>query len=171
MTISETGDSAGFTLLEILLVLALIGLMGTIFIGGSQALLTDKGRSLDEQFWEVCARARKMALEDRQSVLLSYDPKTKGFLLVDAQARSSVPVTGPDDTMIDFHPAQAESGSQVLVGGTLVETQPLTSVTFYNDGTCTPFRVQIRANNDAHLLAIDPWTCAPILSPGDARPN
>jgi prepilin-type N-terminal cleavage/methylation domain-containing protein len=171
MTTSETGDSAGFTLLEILLVLALIGLMGTIFIGGSQALLADKGKSLDEQFWEVCAKARKMALEDRQSVLLSYDPKAKGFLLADGAAHTGVPVTGPDDTMIDFHPAQADSGSQVLVAGTLVETQPLTNVTFYNDGTCTPFRVQIRADNGAHLLAIDPWTCAPILSPGDARPN
>lgn len=170
MTTSETGDSAGFTLLEVLLVLALIGLMGTIFIGGSQALLTDKGRSLDEQFWQVCARARKMALEDRKSVLLSYDPKAKGFLLTDTSEKTSVPVTGPDDAMIDFHSAQVESGSQVLVGGTLVETSPLTYVTFYNDGTCTPFRVQIRADSGAHLLAIDPWTCAPILSPGDARP-
>jgi general secretion pathway protein H len=170
MTTSETGDRAAFTLLEILLVLALVGLMGTIFIGGSQALLTDKGRSLDEQFWQICARARKMALEDRQSVLLSYDPKTKGFVLADAQSKVGVPVTGPDDTMVDFHPAQADSGSQVLVGGTLVETQPLAYVTFYNDGTCTPFRVQVRANNDAHLLAVDPWTCAPILSPGNARP-
>jgi prepilin-type N-terminal cleavage/methylation domain-containing protein len=170
MTTSETGDSAGFTLLEVLLVLALIGLMGTIFIGGSQALLTDKGKSLDEQFWQVCAQARKMALEDRQNVLLSYDPKVKGFLLADAETRTGVPVTGPDDTMVDFHPAQAESGSQVLVAGTLVETNAMGYVTFYNDGTCTPFRVQIRANNDAHLLAVDPWTCAPILSQGDARP-
>jgi len=170
MTTSETGDSPGFTLLEILLVLALIGLMGTIFIGGSQALLADKGRSLDEQFWQVCAQARKMALEDRQSVLLSYDPKAKGFLLADTAARTSVPVSGPDDAMIDFHSSQAEPGSQVLVGGTLVETAPLAYVTFYNDGTCTPFRVQIRADNGAHLLAVDPWTCAPILSPGDARP-
>jgi prepilin-type N-terminal cleavage/methylation domain-containing protein len=170
MTTSETGDSAGFTLLEILLVLALIGLMGTIFIGGSQAMLAEKAKSLDDQFWQVCAQARKMALEDRQSVLLSYDPKTKGFLLADTMGRASVPVLGPDDAMIDFHPAEAESGSEVLVGGTLVETQPMASVTFYNDGTCTPFRAQIRANNDAHILMIDPWTCAPVLTAANARP-
>jgi general secretion pathway protein H len=170
MTTSETGDSPGFTLLEILLVLALIALLGTIFIGGSQAMLTDKSKSLDEQFWQVCAQARKMALEDRQSVLLSYDAKTKGFVLADALSKATVPVLGPDDAMIDFHPAQSDSGSQVLVGGTLVETQPIAAVTFYNDGTCTPFRAQIRANNGAHLLSIDPWTCAPVLTPSDARP-
>ena len=26
------------------------------------------------------------------------------------------------------------------------------------------FRAQIRANGAAHLLSIDPWTCAPVLS-------
>jgi prepilin-type N-terminal cleavage/methylation domain-containing protein len=167
---SETGDRAGFTLLEILLVIALIALMGTIFIGGSQAMLTDKAKSLDDQFWQATAQARKTALEDRQSVILAYDTKTRAFVLADGLRKASLPVTGPDDLVIDFHPSQVPSGSEVLVGGTLVETQPMTSVTFYNDGTCTPFRVQIRANNAAHLLSIDPWTCAPVLSAADARP-
>jgi general secretion pathway protein H len=56
----------------------------------------------------------------------------------------------------------------VLIGGTVVETEPLAAVTFYNDGTCTPFRVQLRANGAAHILSIDPWTCAPVLSKSDA---
>jgi prepilin-type N-terminal cleavage/methylation domain-containing protein len=167
---SETGDRAGFTLLEILLVIALIALMGTIFIGGSQAMLTDKAKSLDDQFWQATAQARKTALEDRQSVILSYDAKSRAFVMADGLRKASLPVTGPDDLVIDFHPAQVQSGSEVLVGGTLVETQAMSSVIFYNDGTCTAFRVQIRANNDAHLLSIDPWTCAPILSASDARP-
>ena len=170
MTTSATGDRAGFTLLEILLVIALIALMGTIFIGGSQAMLTGKAMSLDDQFWRATSQARKTALEDRQSVIMAYDPKTRAFVLADALRKESLPVTGPDDLVIDFHPAQVQSGSEVLVGGTLVETQPMSSVTFYNDGTCTAFRVQIRADNAAHLLSIDPWTCAPVITRSDARP-
>jgi prepilin-type N-terminal cleavage/methylation domain-containing protein len=170
MTTSETGDPGGFTLLEILLALALVALLGTIFIGGSNALLADNAKSLDEQFWTACTAARKQALEDRQSVLLSYDPRTRSFVFSEGAAHVAAPVTGPDDLVIDFHPAQPSSGSQTLVGGTLVETEPIASVTFYNDGTCTPFRVQIRANGAAHLLSIDPWTCAPVLSLSDARP-
>jgi prepilin-type N-terminal cleavage/methylation domain-containing protein len=170
MTTSETGDRGGFTLLEILLVLALIALMGTIFIGGSQAMLADKIRSPDDEFWVACATARRQALEDRRSVLLSYDAKERAFVLNDGTTRKDLPVTGPDDLVIDFHPAQPTSGSEVLVAGTLVETEPMASVTFYNDGTCTPFRAQIRASGAAHLLSIDPWTCAPVLSQTDARP-
>jgi general secretion pathway protein H len=169
MTTSETGEAAGFTLLEILLALALIALLGTIFVGGSQAMLGGKSKTLDEQFWSICTRARKEALEDQKSVILSYDQKTRAYVLAEEAARVSVPVAGPDDMMIDFHPAQASSGAQTLVGGTLVETEAIPSVTFYNDGTCTPFRVQIRANNGAHILSIDPWTCAQVLHPSDAQ--
>ena len=167
MTTSGTGDRGGFTLVEILLAIALIGLLSWIFVGGSTALLTEKGSSPDEQFWKVCASARKEALEEQKSVIVSYDPKARGFLLNDGGNALAVPVSGPDDLVIDFHPAESNSSSSVLIGGTLVETEPLTSVTFYSDGTCTPFRIQIRTGAGAHLLSIDPWTCAPVLPKTD----
>jgi prepilin-type N-terminal cleavage/methylation domain-containing protein len=169
MTTSETGDPGGFTLLEILLALALIALLGTIFIGGSEALLSDKAKSLDEQFWQACIAARRQALEDRKNVVVSYDPKVKGFIFSEGAAKVTVPVKGPEDLVIDFHSAQPSSISESLIGGTAVETEPITSVTFYNDGTCTPFRAQIRANGAAHVLSIDPWTCAQVLTLSDAK--
>ena len=49
-------------------------------------------------------------------------------------------------------------------GGSVVETEPLPGgVTFYSDGTCTGFRLQIRLNGGASIIAIDPWTCAPVI--------
>jgi prepilin-type N-terminal cleavage/methylation domain-containing protein len=170
MTTSATGDQGGFTLLEILLAVALIGLLSTIFIGGSQAMLSDKAKSLDEQFWVACTAARKQALEDRKSVVVSYDQKTRGFVFSEGTSHVAVPVTGPEDLTIDFHAAQSSGVSESLVGGTLVETEPIATVTFYNDGTCTPFRAQIRANGGAHTLSVDPWTCAPVISKSDATP-
>ena len=168
MMTSETGKRGGFTLIEILLVLALIGLLGWIFIGASEAMLSGKSSTPDDQFWKACASARKEALEEGKSVLLSYDTKAKGFVLNDGERPVTIPVTGPDDLVIDFHSTQTTSGSLVLVGGTLVETQPLASVTFYSDGTCTPFRAQVRVDAGAHILSIDPWTCAPVLNASDA---
>jgi prepilin-type N-terminal cleavage/methylation domain-containing protein len=170
MTTSATGERCGFTLLEILLALALIALLGTIFVGGSTALLADKVSTPDEQFWKACAAARREALEGEKSVLMSFDPKSGGFVLNDGTNKRIIPVSGPDDLVIDFHPAQADSNSMILVGGTLVETQPLASVTFYDDGTCTPFRAQVRTNLGAHMLSVDPWTCAALLSKSDATP-
>jgi len=166
MTTSETGERGGFTLLEILLVLALFG---WIFIGGSSAMLSDRSSSPDDQFWSACAAARKAALEEQHTVLLGYDPKARAFTVNDGAQVSEVPVTGPEDLVIDFHPpAQSGSGSYVLIGGTLVDTQPLAQVLFYGDGTCTPFRAQIRQAGGAHMLSVDPWTCAPVLSKSDA---
>jgi len=162
MTTSETGDRSGFTLIEILLVV-------WIFIGGSTAMMNSaKGDSPDEQFWKATAAARKEALEEGQSVLMTFDPKERGFVLNDGAQKKTIPVTGADDLVIDFHPVQSDSSSSVLIGGTLVETEPLAAVTFYNDGTCTPFRVQLRASGAAHILSVDPWTCAPVLSKSDA---
>jgi general secretion pathway protein H len=167
MRTSETGDRGGFTLIEILLVIALVGLVSWILIGGSTALMTSKATP-DEQFWKATASARKEALEEAKSVLMTYDPKARGFVLNDGSVKRTLPVAGPDDLVIDFHPVQSDSSSSVLIGGTVVETEPLTSVTFYSDGTCTPFRIQMRTNGAAHLLSVDPWTCAPVLAKSDA---
>jgi prepilin-type N-terminal cleavage/methylation domain-containing protein len=160
----ETGER-GFTLIEILLVLALIGLVSWIFVGGSAALIRSGSASPDEQFWSAVGAARRQALEGQRSVLMTFDQKAKGFVLADSGSTRTLPVAGaPDDLVIDFHPVQSDSSSSVLIGGTLVETEPLAAVTFYDDGTCTPFRAQIRAAGAAHILSVDPWTCAPMLT-------
>jgi prepilin-type N-terminal cleavage/methylation domain-containing protein len=167
MTTSETGDRGGFTLIEILLVVALIGLISWILVGGSTALMTDKA-SPDDQFWKATAAARKEALEEGKSVVMTYEGKTKAFVLSDGSQTKTLPVTGADDLVIDFHPVKSDSSSMTLIGGTVVETEPLAAVTFYNDGTCTAFRVQLRSGGAAHILSVDPWTCAAVLSKSDA---
>jgi len=170
MTTSATGERGGFTLIEILLALALIALLGTIFVSGTSSLLADRATSPDEQFWKACAQARKQALEEQHNVLLSFDPRARAFVISGGAQPKTLPIPGPDDLAIDFHPAQSDSSSSILIGGTLVETQPLAAATFYDDGTCTPFRVQIRTGAGAHMLSIDPWTCAPVLNKTDAAP-
>jgi prepilin-type N-terminal cleavage/methylation domain-containing protein len=170
MTTSETGEPGGFTLIEILLALALVGLLSWVFIGGSEALLRDRGASPDEQFWKACGAARKEALEEQKPVLLSYDDRAKAFVLNDGAAKVNLPFSGAEDTVIDFHPVKSDSSSSVLIGGTLVETQPLAAASFYSDGTCTAFRAQVRTRDGAHLLAVDPWTCAPMITSPDATP-
>jgi general secretion pathway protein H len=168
MTTSETGEPGGFTLIEILLALALVGLLGWIFIGGSAALLADQGLSPDDQFWKACGAARKEALNEQRVVLLTFDQKAPGFVLNDGTQKTVMPLAGSADAVIDFHPVQSDSSSSVLIGGTLVETQPLAAASFYSDGTCTAFRAQVRTKAGAHMLSVDPWTCAPVITKPDA---
>jgi len=169
MTTSATGEARAFTVIEILLALALLALLGTIFISGTNSLLAERVASPDEQFWKACAQARREALEEQRTVVMTFDAKSRSFVLSDGAAQKSLLVSGPDDLAIDFHSGQSGSGpSSMLIGGVLVETQPLAAVEFYDDGTCTPFRVQLRTGAGAHTLSVDPWTCAPVLSKSDA---
>jgi prepilin-type N-terminal cleavage/methylation domain-containing protein len=165
MTISATGERRGFTLLEVLLVIALIALFGWIFVGASSALLGGRGGSADEQFWAACGAARKQALEKEKTVTLAFDAKTRAFVLNDGTAQVPMPLANlPEDLVIDFHAAQTAGQALTLIGGTLVEAQPIPFVSFYPDGTCTAFRAQIRMSGAAHVLSVDPWTCAPVLT-------
>ena len=164
----------GFTLLEMLLTLALIALLAGALIGGSSALLAEKPPSADDVFWSTVRTARKTALNAEQDLNLRYDEKTKAFQLTppDGNIQSfPIPVAGSgSDLIVEFLAAQKTGGS-ILLGGTVVETEPLSGgVTFYADGTCTPFRLQIRVNGGAHIIALDPWTCSPVLTPPKATP-
>jgi general secretion pathway protein I len=83
----------------------------------------------------------------------------------DGAATQDFPVTTPADVMVSFLSAQKFAGGSVVLAGQVVESEALKFVTFYSDGTCTAFRLQIRTGVDSHVLSIDPWTCAPVLTP------
>lgn len=163
---SSFRSTIGFTLLELLLALGLIGLLATVLIGGSAQLLREKPVSADEVFWKVCSEARKTALTSGRDVRLAFaDDHEHGrrFTVDDGTGPRDFPVPVAGDLAVNFLSGQKVAGSAVILAGQVVETQALPSVTFYADGTCTAFRVQIRSGVDAHILSIDPWTCAPVL--------
>lgn len=162
------GPRRGFTLIEILLAIAVIGLLATTVIGLSARLLVAKPASADDVFWQACQAARKAALNSGHDETLSFDPKAKVFSVGDGTATKTFTVSSAsDDLAVDFLTIQNGSSS-ILLGGTLVQTQTIPSVAFYGDGTCAPFQVQIRSKGAAHVLSIDPWTCARVLTPPDA---
>jgi general secretion pathway protein H len=157
-------------MIEILLGHALIGLAGTLLIGGSAQLFSDKPTSPDDVFWKAAATARKTALLSGHDVQLGFaDDRDHGrrFTISGASGSTALPVTTSGELAVNFLSAQRTAGSAIILAGQVVETQALPHVTFYSDGTCTAFRVQIRRGVDAHILSIDPWTCAPLLAPVD----
>lgn len=160
----------GFTVLELVLVLAIIGLLATLTLGAGAHLLRSGPSRPDDVFLKACQTARKMAFSSGREVRLSYDAKAKAFVCDDGVAPASLPVPNPSaDLEIDLHPNQASTSNLSLVGGVAVEGQPIPYATFYVDGTCFPFHAQFRSKGGAHLLTIDPWTCAPLLAPAPAH--
>ena len=170
--------------MEALLALAIIALLGGVLIGGAQ-FMTDKPPSTHEVFWKAVLEARKAALKSEHDMRLKFDKEKKQFVLIDGLAPAQI---GPDgftreETPVKTFPvlnasaaelevsflSTQKGGPMLLLGGVMVEAQPLTHVTFYSDGTCSPFRVQFVRGPAVSTLSIDPWTCAPILTPADAN--
>ncbi len=161
--------SSAFTLLEILLAIALVGLLAAVLVTGGANLLSDKPATPEAVFWKAVQQSRAAALTVEREVRLSYDSKNQAFVLDDGSAAQALPVPPTRELTVDFLSA-APGQSSVLIGGELVDTKTMPSVTFYPDGTCAPFRVQFRAGGAAHVLNIDPWTCAQVLSRADNTP-
>jgi prepilin-type N-terminal cleavage/methylation domain-containing protein len=183
--LSRRRASRGFTLLEVLLSIAIIALLATVLVGGSARLLNEQPSSPNEVFWTAVREARKKALQTEHEVRLKFDKDKKQFLLIDGLAPAAVATDGftreerplkqfpipsavGGDLVVDFlGPATKGGGNAILVGGVLIESQPIPYVTFYSDGTCTAFRAQFVRGGGTSILSIDPWTCAPVLTPND----
>ncbi len=176
----------GFTLLEVLLCIALIALLGGVLIGSSSHLLTEQPLSPHAVFWKAVQEARKAALKSEHEIRLKFDPDKKHFYLVDGLAPSTladdgftrvetplktfpIPAETSRDLTFDFLGASAKGGNAILVGGVLLESRTIPHVSFYSDGTCTAFRAQFARAGSSTILSIDPWTCAPVLNLDDAN--
>jgi prepilin-type N-terminal cleavage/methylation domain-containing protein len=171
MSITRNIKARAFTLLEMLLALAIIALIATVLVGASANLLNQQQPvSADDVFWKAVQAARKAALLQEHEVQLKFATddmtKAKEFLLLDGDATKEFPIKDPGDLEVSFLVAQ-KGGNMIMIGGTALETQTVPVVKFYADGTCSQFRIQFFRNGAAHQLAIDPWTCAPVLTPSD----
>jgi prepilin-type N-terminal cleavage/methylation domain-containing protein len=159
---SRPGRHAGFTLIEILLVIALLGMGALLLVNSASDLLRTREARPDEIFWQAVTAARQLALESNQTVTLRY-AKDKHALSWNAGSETAATLSFPGQ-LLEFLPVTAEQGT-VLIGGQLTETGTIALVRFYPDGGCDAVRVQLTdAAGRRSVLAIDQWTCAPILA-------
>lgn len=169
-TSGERRRTAGFTLLEILLAVTILALLASVLIGGATQALSDKPTTPDEVFWSAVEEARKLALKSERDVTLVFaDERDQGknFIITNGSTVSRFNVPFPGDLEVTF--LRQQRGNLMLIGGTVVETNPVKAVTFYPDGGCTAFRVQFFQNGATRMEAIDQWTCARVLSEQDSK--
>jgi general secretion pathway protein H len=154
----------GFTLVEILLVLALLVLFATLLLPGVNSMLREmEARTPEQRIGSLVLEARQQALETSRTIELRYDAETRRFRV---GATWSEP--WPPELQLELLPVM--EGATVLLGGQLVATGELRRVRFFPDGTCDPFRLQIRDGTALpRLLVADPWTCALSPLPVEAR--
>ena len=146
----------GFTLIEIIAVLALIGLIATVLINGSAAMLNNtEDRDPESVLLGILQKVRGEAVESGQIIELVQLPEDKGFLWGTEGVAELPLVKG------------GAVGRASLIGGQMQE-ELLQRMRFYPDGSCDPARLEVRRGDARRVFAIDPWTSAPLPGGGPA---
>ena len=144
-----------------------MGMLAAVLSVGASRLLADRPDTPEQIFWGAVGEARKFALLNQTEVRLKFDTDEQAFVASTDQGEKAFPIRFDGKLQLSFL-GMRKGESSILVGGRLIETSPLDSVRFFEDGTCTPFRVQLIMPGETPIvLEVDPWTCAEILHAGD----
>jgi len=159
---------AGFTLLEVLLVLALIGSMASLAVIGIDSIArTTPADSLEGAFWAALRDAREAAMRTRRVQEITFNADELQFVIDGGGAvrTESVNLDSPPDS--DKFEAVFKqvlpTNTFTLVRGRLVTEREITSMLVFPDGTCQPVTVEFRFPGGTRRLPIDPWTCAELI--------
>lgn len=159
---------SAFTLLEILLVLALIGsVTSLVVISIGSVARTTPADSLEGAFWAALREAREAAMRTRrvQEITFNVDGlmfQIEGGGIVSTEAVSIDGASESDKFEAAFMQVMP-TNTFTLVRGRLVTEREIASMLVFPDGTCQPVTVEFRFPGGTRRLAIDPWTCAELL--------
>lgn len=147
---------SGFTLIEVLLVIALLALISTAIVAGTNAIdrLQREGADAESAALSAISAARRTAVTTARTVTLVHQTEEHQL----TWEGGAVPLPDNDETVALLPPVME---SAYLVGGRLQENA-ITRIRFYPDGTCDAFRLQIRRQNQSRESVIDPWTSSPV---------
>ncbi|MBC2604469.1 prepilin-type N-terminal cleavage/methylation domain-containing protein [Pelagicoccus albus] len=160
---------SGFTLFEILLVLALIGLLSSLFVLNIGSLLRDgELETLEREYWRAVESARAGAVFKQQAHFLEWDADESQFLVKAGSSVESFPVSldssGNYEIDVLFEEVAAEN-SYLLIRGELVAVREIVTVGFFPDGTCSPYTVSLQVEDFVTRFQMDPWTGVELVNP------
>lgn len=158
MRAASSSRACGFTLLEILLVLTLVALLGSVLIGGAVSLLkANNEQDPESALLSLLQKVRAEAVESNTIITLQQLPEGGGFLWGESGVET-LPTRegGPRARLL-----RPEFAGASLIAGQL-EERVLERMRFYPDGSSDAARVEVRRGDTRRVIAIDPWTAAPL---------
>lgn len=165
--------SGGFTLLELMLVFALIAMFTAALIVNIESMVRQSAASVVEgTFWEAVRTARTNALLQRRTETVRFEPRSGAFLVESWAGQKRFEIDRRDwksDLKLEIAFKKRLASSQfTLVRGELVDLREIPSIQFFEDGTCTPFVLELVVGDASRRIEIDPWTGAELLPDEDA---
>jgi prepilin-type N-terminal cleavage/methylation domain-containing protein len=181
-TISAIGDrgpglvssGAGFSMIEILLVIGLIGVLASIFVVNFDTLIRlNEIDTLEQAFWKASSDIRNRAMFERHIQDLRYDPESVSYLIGTGENPKRYAADTSDwseDTEAEvLFKQKLSDDSYRLVGGKLITLREIPLVRYFPDGTCMPFILEIRVGGELRSIEVDPWSGAELLASDDER--
>lgn len=158
----ETGNNVrrGFTLIELIIVIALIALVGGLVVINAQAILSGLGEEpVERTFQKAVREARFQAAYLKESTYLSYNEEEGVLEIISETGKSlaSFPVetdSGDDPPEITFDQILPGEGLQRIRGDTI----PVDRLTFRPDRSSTPFEVTIETDARDFTQRYDPFS-------------
>lgn len=158
-----SAPAAGFTLIEIMATLGILALLAGLLAVSASQLINRRSDTPVSIFWEAVNQARRHALTEQTQVYLTFDNEEQVFRATTGLGTQTFPLPANVSFELEFL-GMSKGTRSILIGGTLLEANTIPGVTFYDDGTCSPFRAQLLIDNlQPTVLEVDPWTCAPVL--------
>ncbi len=154
------GSKTGFSLIEMLLVLGLVGLfLGTILVNVTSMF---RGSAMDEiegTLWIAIDKAKQKAVFQQRRVVLSFDKDSVALIMSSGNARERFDLRQEEEGEIRVvFNEKLPDNARYLIGGEVVTKREIERVVFFPDGTCTPFLVTIEFGDWKNVFEIDPWT-------------
>jgi prepilin-type N-terminal cleavage/methylation domain-containing protein len=158
----------GFTVLELVLVIALIAMMAAALVLNIESMMRQSEASAVEgAFWEAARTARTDALLKRRTETVRYDEKQAAFVIESAGETRRFEIDRSQwkqELKLEIAFKKRLASSQfTLVGGQLVDLREIPSIQFFQDGTCTPFVLELVVGDTTRRIEVDPWTGAELL--------
>jgi len=158
MKTSTTGSSRAFTLVELLVVLAIMGTVGmTIAIGLGRSLSLTRLRSDVQALAGTARLARSTAVSECRRVRIEYNLDDNAYRLVIERDPVAEPGVFADFGRADGAPRALDrdvSFISVQTESTLPRTEGMLFTTFFRDGTAEKTVMYLGAEDDVYTLVI-----------------
>ena len=150
----------GFTVIELIIVIALIALVGGLVVINAQAILRGLGQEPVERVLQKAVReARYQAASLKEPVTLSYDDEESALEIFSETGQSLATYSLEEDEDGEFPEISFE---QILPGMGLdryrIETVPVGSLVFRPDRSSTPFEAVIETAGQSFIQRYDPFS-------------
>ena len=151
----------------------MIALLTSLFIWNLNSMLKQTElEALENGLWASIGQARQDAVFSRNPVVMRYDAENQAFVLVSGAVETpfAIDTSGLGEGVeirVVFKEMLPSDGYR-LVRGELVTEREIETVTFFPDGTCSPFSVDLQIADYVSSIQMDPWTGSQLTRPEDS---